>query len=150
MSDPRDELGVHPRSRPGFGFYVASIREGVYTQPKSQQIDRITQEQVGIAFYPCLFGLGPVTAKGDFQMCLGCSRQAQGDGQGASRQTTSEEGLLWSPLICTMLALSMPGCRLNTGCLKDGRRTVTCIGKTKQRSAFTSGPAQQLFPDPIR
>lgn len=67
---------------------------------------------MGVAFYSYLFGLEPITAWGFSRHLSPCSdfcKQDHTDRQTALRRETTGQDLLWSPLICAVLAHDAAG-----------------------------------------
>lgn len=90
---------------------------------------------MGVAFYSYLFGLEPITAWGFSRHLSPCSdfcKQDHADRQTALRRETTGQDLLWSLLICAMLAHDAAGWIQTNPNMKIKASELVFERKTKQ------------------
>lgn len=129
MSDPRDGLGVHPRSKPGFGLCVLQGVNALEGFVHSLNHCRLMGFYTGMSrscFLPLFIWTSADNSSGIFQTAESLLRflQTSPSRQRVARtETTSRVDSFWSPLICATLGSGMLGCRVKKGCLKDENKS---------------------------
>lgn len=111
MSDPRDGLGLHPSSGPGFGLRVlqgVSALEGFLRSLNHHRLMGFYTGMSRSCFLPLFIWTSADNSPGIFQTAESLLRFLQTSPsrqtRGARRETTSEADSFWSLLTCATLA----------------------------------------------